>query len=205
MKGRVKTLIAMSCLLFLTIGAVLSSACSSNGAPPPASATPERLPSPGPATPDSTPHARLVIPRINVDAPIETLGIDADGKLQVPTTPYSVGWYDFSARPGAGGNAVFVGGADAPDIGPAVFWNLHDVKPGNAVEIHLQNGTIYHYAVTVQHCIRLAPPPPLADILGPTPGEVVTLITSCGTYNSSQLDYDSRLIVRADRILPTSP
>jgi hypothetical protein len=45
-----------------------------------------------------------------------------------PDNAWDVAWYDFSARPGAGSNAVFSGHVDYHDVGPAVFWNLRDLR-----------------------------------------------------------------------------
>src|SRR3972149_11086899 len=68
--------------------------------------------------------ARLVIPRIGVDAPVVTMGVDGNGVMQSPKGPEEVGWYDFTAQPGFGGNAVFGGHGDFHDYGPAGFWGL---------------------------------------------------------------------------------
>ena len=59
----------------------------------------------------------LVIPDAKVDATIVTMGIDENGVMQSPHNAYDVAWYDFSARPGFGGNAVFSGHVDYHDVG----------------------------------------------------------------------------------------
>ena len=94
-------------------------------------------------TPSSAPLTRLVIPKAKVDARIVTLGIDGNGVMQSTSNAYDIAWYDFSARPGAGGNAVFSGHVDYHDVGPAVFWNLRDLQPGDVIEVHLDDGTVY--------------------------------------------------------------
>jgi len=46
------------------------------------------------------------------------------------------------------------------------------------------------------------PGAPVQDIVGPTPNEVVTLITCEGTFNTRTREYDKRLIIRAERVRP---
>ena len=152
-------------------------------------------------TPSSAALTRLVIPKAKVDAPVVTLGIDANGAMQSTSNAYDVAWYDFSTRPGGGGNAVFSGHVDYHSVGAAVFWNLRDLQPGDVIDVDLADGTVYSYAVSAKNCIPVDEAP-IADIVGQTPSEVVTLITCCGTFNSSTRQYDSRLVVRGDRIVP---
>jgi sortase A len=161
-------------------------------------------PSPALPTPSSAPLTRLVIPKAKVDARIVTLGIDGNGVMESTSNAYDVAWYDFSDRPGAGGNAVFSGHVDYHDVGPAVFWNLRDLQQGDVIEVHLDDGTVYLYSVSALNCIPVNEAP-IGEIVGRTPSEVVTLITCCGTFNSSTRQYDKRLVVRADRIVLPNP
>ena len=155
-------------------------------------------------TPSNSPLARLVIQKAKVDAPVVTLSIDENGVMQSPGNAYDVAWYDFSARPGTGSNVVFSGHVDYHDVGAAVFWNLRDLQPGDVVEIELADGTSYKYGVSALNCMPVADAP-ISEIVGPTQSEVVTLITCCGTFNSSTRQYDRRLVVRADRFFDAAP
>ncbi len=165
--------------------------------------TPSPLP-PNVPTPSDAPIARLIIPDADVDAPIVTLGIDGNGVMQSPSNAYDVAWYDFSARPGFGGNAVFSGHVDYHDVGPAVFWELRNLEKDDVIGVLLDDGTAYVYQVTALECLPVGEAP-IGEIVGPTPNEVITLITCCGTFNSETRQYDRRLIVRADRPLVLPP
>ena len=147
---------------------------------------------------------RIVIPKAKVDAPLVTLSIDENGVMQSTSNAYDVAWYDFSAKSGTGSNAVFSGHVDYHDVGAAVFWNLRDLHPGDVVEVQLADGTSYKYGVSALNCIPVADAP-ISQIVGPTQSELVTLITCCGTFNSSTRQYDKRLVVRAERIFDTTP
>jgi len=159
-------------------------------------------PSPLLPPPSEAPLATLVIPKAEVDAAVVTMGIDENGVMESPHNAYDVAWYDFSTRPGFGGNAVFSGHVDYHDVGPAVFWNLRDLAKDDLIEVRLEDGTVYQYHVSALECLPVGEAP-IADIVGPTPSEMVTLITCCGTFDSSTRQYDKRLIVRADRVVPT--
>ncbi|MBF6600031.1 MAG: class F sortase [Dehalococcoidia bacterium] len=147
----------------------------------------------------TAPLARVIIPAAKVDAPIVTKGVDANGVMQAPDNAYDVAWYGFSARPGSGSNAVFSGHLDYVKVGPAVFWNLKDVKAGDSVQIRYADGTTLNYAVTAVNTFDAATAP-IPQIVGPTPKDSLTFITCAGTFNRITRQYDKRLIVRAEKV-----
>ena len=165
--------------------------------------TPTAGPSPTPSgqfPPGSeAPIARLVVDRVGIDAPVVVKGVDGAGVMQSPDNAYDTAWYDFSARPGFGGNAVFSGHVDYIRVGKAVFWPLKDLVEDDVIEVRLEDGTVYRYAVKskIQYDAATAP---VDQIVGPTPNETITLITCSGTFNSGTRQYDKRLVVRAERV-----
>ena len=91
-------------------------------------AQPQELITPTPTARASTAlPARLVIPKIGVDAPVAVKGLDPNGAMQNPNGPEDVAWCDFTSRPGQGGNAVFSGHLDYHDYGPAVIARLREM------------------------------------------------------------------------------
>ncbi|MEX2158089.1 MAG: class F sortase [Dehalococcoidia bacterium] len=161
--------------------------------------TPTSLPPPSEA-----PIARIKIPRFEVDAPIQIRGVDGNRVMETPDGPENVAWYDFSARPGFGSNAVFSGHVDYINYGPAVFYNIGNLSPGDTIEVALEDGTVYTYSVFEQYQVTADPTEEeLRKIVSATPNEVVTLITCGGTFNSSTAEYDHRTIVRASRVFAT--
>ena len=147
---------------------------------------------------------RLVIPAVKIDAPVVTKGIDKAGVMQSPDNGFDTAWYEFSAHPGFGGNAVFSGHVDYIKIGKAVFWGLKDLNEGDVIEVYLVDGTVYRYAVNHKQQYDAATAP-VDLIVGPTSVETVTLITCGGTFNRTTHQYDKRLIVRAERISEAEP
>ncbi len=173
------------------------SAILNEGTPPP-------LPTPTGTPPSSAPIARILIPKIGVDAKIVVKGIGPDGVMEVPDNAYDVAWYDFTAHPGFGGNAVFSGHVDFRGVGPAVFWNLGKLEPNDLVEVRLEDGTTYRYKVTGKGAFD-ADDAPVDRIIGQTSVESVTLITCTGTFDVATRQYDKRLVVRAERIYEEPP
>ena len=161
-----------------------------------ATPTSTRAPSPSPV---AAPPARLLIPAIGVDAPVSVKGVRPDAVMDVPDGPEDVAWYNFTARPGTGGNAVLSGHLDYRNYGAAVFWRLKELGEGDIVEVRLADGSVLRYQVSLKlsYDARMAP---VSEIVGPTSREVVTLITCGGTFDSGSRNYSDRLVVRAERI-----
>ena len=157
------------------------------------------LPTPTPIPPSSAPIERLVIDRIGVDAPVIVLGVDPDGTMQSPKTPTAVAWYHFTSKPGFGGNVVFAAHVDYINYGRAVFWYLSNLSEGDEVKVRLLDGTEYVYRV-ISNILYNADAAPIAEIVGPTPTEAVTLITCGGNFDPVSHQYDRRRVVRAELV-----
>lgn len=167
--------------------------------PPPSLAEPAAEPLASPtAEPSRSPVARIEVPSLQIDAPVVSLGVLAGGVMESPHTPTDVGWYRFSAQPGTTGNAVFAGHVDYANYGPAVFYHLRDLKFGDVVRVELEDGSSFSYSV-VSSYVYNADDAPVQQIVGPTPNETITLITCTGVFDRNVLEYDKRLVVRAER------
>lgn len=156
----------------------------------------------GPRVVNNSPATRLQIDSLGVNAPIMTLGLDANRVPEVPNYQNTsnaaavVAWYDFSAVPGAGSNAVFAGHVTWD--GRAVFYKLDQMKPGDTVKVGTQDGKTLIYEVYE----NLLVPPTRVDLLGPTDTNILTLITCGGEFTTNRNDpfggqYDNRVVVRA--------
>lgn len=158
------------------------------------------LPSPNaPAAPLKDSPFRLLIPKIDVDAEVVSEGVDANQIPKVPLNGYEVAWYNFSARPGTGSNAVFAG--HVTWNGPAVFYNLDSMAVGDDIILHGQDGTEVRYKVSETYLVNPNDPASVG-VMAPTPADMVTIITCGGTfyYTGDPVfggDYTDRRIVRA--------
>jgi len=211
MVAGVSMMIGALILMLVATGVIFSSSTGNSSletvaafGEPIRTATPGPTPTPtGQFPPGSNaPVARLIIEKAEIDAPVVIKGVDAQGVMQSPDNAYDTAWYDFSAHPGFGGNAVFAGHVDYIRVGKAVFWNLKDLEEGDLIQVRLQDGTVYKYAVNFREQFDAATAP-VDTIVGPTPNETVTLITCGGTFNPTTHQYDKRLVIRAERIATT--
>jgi LPXTG-site transpeptidase (sortase) family protein len=176
-------------------------------ASPTSTATPTSTPTPvATATPVPPPTStpvprieRLVIPKIGVNAGVIVLGLDDDGVMQSPPGPREVAWYDFTARPGVGSNAVFSGHPtwSDPGAGRPAFARLHELAAGDVVAVRLSDGSELEYAVTSIQRVTVASAN-VNEIVGPTSSERVTLIT-CAQIDEPGEHCATWLIVRANR------
>ncbi|HEV1997811.1 MAG TPA: class F sortase, partial [Candidatus Dormibacteraeota bacterium] len=81
------------------------------------------------------PPGRLIVPRIGVNAQVLGVGVARDGSMAVTRQSYTVGWYALGPAPGDPGDAVMTGHLDWYDTSRAVFFNLKDLRAGDAIEV----------------------------------------------------------------------
>ena len=154
------------------------------------------------------PPTRLAVPRLYIDAPIITMGLDGEGHPQVPDRPDQVAWYNFAAAPGQRSNAVLSGHVDwqtqtgAPI--PGVFYRLRELEIGDKLTITLEDGTKMDYRVT-GNVATAYEDPNISKAMSHTSKEVVTLITCGGTWVRGGRgpfggSYSHRVLVRAERL-----
>ncbi len=161
-------------------------------------------------TPATSPHAiptsvvsmhgnsttRLLIPAIGVDAPIEMVGQDAQGRMGVPTVNQwnGVGWYQNGTVPGTQGSAVIDGHLDTNTGAPAVFWKLRALHVGDLVTIKDKAGHKVQFRVFKLQSYELSQAP-LDQIFTKNDGTYLNLITCSGNWDYSQNQFNQRLVV----------
>lgn len=166
--------------------------------------TPTPLPTPTPDSASLIP-GRLVIPSINLDAPVVQVGWETqevNGQLVstwiVPNT-FAAGWHATSALPGNPGNTVLNG---HHNIRGEVFRDLEDLQPGDEVVLYAGE-TPHFYSVTERHILEEKYQPPQvrlqnAQFILPTEDERLTMVT-CWPYTNNT----HRLIIVAFPMQPT--
>ena len=137
----------------------------------------------------------LTIPAIGVRTPLIRLGLTPGGALQVPGSFTVAGWFDGSPRPGAIGSSVIAGHIDSV-AGPAVFFRLSDLRPGDRAYVRRADGTLAVFRVTA---VRSYPKDrfPTATVYGPAAGPQLRLITCGGTFDDTSHSYLSNVVVYA--------
>jgi sortase (surface protein transpeptidase) len=139
--------------------------------------------------------AAVTIPEIGVSTRLVTLGLTAQGTVQVPTTASAAGWYTRSPRPGAVGPAIILGHIDSGQ-GPGVFFRLAVLRSGDPVYIRRSDGSTVEFRVTAVQSY-LKDRFPTQAVYGPTPDAELRLITCGGAFDSAAGHYLSNIVVYA--------
>jgi sortase (surface protein transpeptidase) len=216
--GSVRVLIAVG---FAIIGAVLVWTALARPSSPEAAPAPgtndQSMPSPSPSAPQGTPErseagahktdvrdrttgvvlpashpVAVVIPKIGVRSRLVDLG-KTDGKMDVPK-PAVAGWYTGGPTPGALGPAVIAG--HVTWNGPAVFYRLGRMRPGDQVMVNRKDGKTAVFTVT--RVARFSKSRfPSEAVYGPIDHAGLRLITCGGTYDRARRKYLDNVIVFA--------
>ena len=142
--------------------------------------------------------ATLAIPEIGVQTRLITLGLTAQGTVQVPPTTSVAGWYTRSPRPGAVGPAIILGHIDSTQ-GPGVFFRLPGLRPGDPIYVRRSDGSAVEFLVTAVQSYLKAHFPTEA-VYGPTPDAELRLITCGGAFDAATSHYLSNIVVYATAV-----
>ena len=151
----------------------------------------------GPSLPRSLPVS-VSIPAIGVHSRLLHLGLNSDGTIQVPsiqTSSDEAAWYKYSATPGQIGSSVIEGHVDSYQ-GPAVFFRLGALRPGDTVDVTLADGITAIFRVTGVREYAKSRFPAKA-IYGATDYAALRLITCGGTFDYATGHYLSSTVVFA--------
>lgn len=138
---------------------------------------------------------RLIIPKINVDALIEYVGVTATGVMEVPDTTINVGWFKLGPQPGERGSAVVAGHFDGKNGEAGVFMNLYRLKEGDKIYVKDNKGASIAFVVREIHIFD---PGYANSVFSVSESAHLNLITCDGVWDGARKSYDKRLVVFAD-------
>jgi hypothetical protein len=138
------------------------------------------------------------IPAIGVHSKLLHLGVNSDGTIQVPslhTRLSQAAWYKYSVTPGQIGTSIIEGHLDSYQ-GPAVFFRLGALRPGDSVNVTLADGITAVFRVTgVRQYAKSNFP--AKTIYGATGYAALHLITCSGAFDYATGHYLSSTVVFA--------
>lgn len=141
----------------------------------------------------------LVIPKIGVDAKIQTVGIMPFGSIGIPSNAQDVAWFAGSAPIATAGTAVVVGHVDTRIFGAGVFRDLKKLVKGDTLYVSIE-GRISHFTVTGSE-IYPEGTDRMDEVIGIKEGKPrLVLITCDGKWDQSVKRYTDRLVVFADLV-----
>jgi Sortase domain len=152
-------------------------------------------------TAPAAPPTRLLIPTLGIDAVVESVGVAADGSMAVPSQPDRVAWYQPGVKPGDPGNALFDGHLDWW-TGPAVFWHLANLHPGDPVTVIRADGSQLTFTVDSTNSYPWNARTDGLLTSNGTPS--ISLVTCSGTWDQRRQTYLNRLVVHAT-VAATTP
>jgi Sortase domain len=152
------------------------------------------------ALPRSSPVS-IDIPSIKVHATVVPLGLNHDGSIAVPplTRPKETSWYDDGPAPGQPGAATILGHVDAASVGPAVFYDLGEIRPGAKIYVRLRTGktAIFEaYSVALYSKANF----PTRRVFGYTSWPTLRLITCGGIFDPKSGHYLGNIVAFASYV-----
>jgi sortase family protein len=168
----------------------LSSLFGSGNKPPPG-----EFPVLGPSRP-----VKIVIPSIDVNAPVHGVGRDDSGSIAVPSLRLinEAGWFDEGPSPGQYGPAILVGHVDTKNQ-PAIFHRLGDLKAGAQIEITRRDSKVAVFEVNSVETFSKSQLP-VNRVFNDYSRPGLRLITCGGAWVGGDLGYASNVIAFASLV-----
>jgi sortase (surface protein transpeptidase) len=206
----VRAIPALSAVLAATAALAVLTGCSSAAGtdaprpatPPPAATTTATTTTPAGASRPVAAAARprpaapteVAIPSLGISAPLMTLGLQADGTVQVPPPDQraTAGWYTGGAVPGEAGAAVIIG-HNSTRYGKAVFYRLKDIATGADITVTNARGQATHFTVTAVDSVSKKSFP-TQKVYGPTSAHALRLITCDGAFDAAGHPVDNLIV-----------
>jgi sortase (surface protein transpeptidase) len=135
----------------------------------------------------------LSIPAIGLTVSLSELGLNSNDTVEVPTNFQQPGWYEYGPSPGQLGSSVILGHVDSY-LGPAVFFQLRTLRPGDTVDVTLADGVITHFVVR-QVAMYLKADFPTQLVYGSHGSSALQLVTCGGVFDSQTGHYLSNVVV----------
>jgi hypothetical protein len=149
-----------------------------------------------PALAPSNP-TEIRIDKINATSSLIPLGLNPDRTIAVPpvSEPLQASWYRLGATPGATGPAIILGHINGGGQ-DGIFARLHELKPGDQVQVKREDGKTAIFTVTKMEQVAKNAFPTQA-VYGDTPDAQLRLITCGGSFNRSARSYVDNIIATA--------
>ncbi|GAA1698313.1 hypothetical protein GCM10009765_54670 [Fodinicola feengrottensis] len=169
--------------------------------PVPASASAPATPGPTTSALAKSTPLRLDVPAIDVHTRLMTLGLNTDHTVQVPplSRDAPAGWYKNSPTPGQIGPAIILGHVDTAKYGPAVFYKLGKLKPGDEIKVTRADSSVAVFKVD-EVALYSKQQFPTKKVYGDIDHPGLRLITCGGTFDFSARSYEDNTVIFASLV-----
>jgi LPXTG-site transpeptidase (sortase) family protein len=142
----------------------------------------------------------LKIPAIGVDARVLQVGVLSSGALGTPDNVFDTAWYTGSAQPGQPG-ATLIDGHVSSWTSHGVFYNLHNLKAGDTIQIVKGDNSVVNYVVMKTQVYSAGDVNMQAAITPITPSvSGLNLITCTGRVIKGTSNFNQRVVVFAQEV-----
>jgi LPXTG-site transpeptidase (sortase) family protein len=144
---------------------------------------------------------RLSIPRIKINIALESVGLTAQGAVDVPKSQTKAAWFNLSPVPGAIGDSVIDGHFGRWKNGQeAVFNNLSTLRKGDKLYVTDAQGKISIFIV--RQFMIYDPGQNAPEVFISNDGKAhLNLITCDGPWDKISQNYSKRFVVFTDKEL----
>ncbi len=142
----------------------------------------------------------LIIPKLNVDARVLSVGITSSGAVGSPENIYDTAWYNESAEPGQPG-AMLIDGHISSWTAHGVFYRLSSLTPGDKIQIERGDNTMFSYSVVktaIYPANNVNMKAALAPVVAGQPG--LNLISCTGDVIPGTNSFSERIVVFATQV-----
>lgn len=144
-------------------------------------------------------QSRLVISKLKIDVPLESVGLTSKGEVGVPKEPTQAAWFSSSSRPGDIGIAIVVGHYGWEKGVPAVFDALHTLEKGDEILVIDVQGKTSRFVVRKTELFNKDEDAQRV-FWSDDKGVYLNLITCEGAWNKADNSYEGRLVVFSDLV-----
>ncbi len=139
----------------------------------------------------------LAVPALDVEAPVDPVGVRDDGQMAIPDDVGRVGWYRFGPAPGSGGATVLAGHVDDREQGLGELAALREAEVGTEVLVtDATGGTTRWRVVSREQVDKQALP---VDRLFAREGPPRLVLVTCGgEFVPERGGYESNVVVVAE-------
>lgn len=142
--------------------------------------------------------SRIVIPALDVSAPVVPVGVRKDGSMSIPENVKQIGWYRYGPQPGdPAGATVLAGHVDSKEQGKGALFKMRDLDTGDTIEVRAADGSSVEYRVVAKETIVKKRLPTERLFARDGPPRLV-LITCGGPFLPQLSSYRDNLVVVAE-------
>jgi len=148
----------------------------------------------------TTPPNRLAVPELGIDMRVEAHGLEDNGDMSLPVSPFVAGWYEYGSAPDSRmGSTVIAAHVDSVAEGAGPFRSLRNASEGMSITLIDEAGITHDYRVSAVERISKGEVP-LDRVFSASGDPHLVLVTCGGEYDWAVGRYKDNYIVTAERV-----